>query len=111
MNLFKMARVVDRATGVPWFLILRLLMQDGLSNKEVMLGGLAAAVQIMVAAIPNFKLHPLDDRDLPVITSHLVEEGFPHNAALAQWYYKVKACRNNNQNSRNGGQPNTPATP
>ena len=111
MNLFKMA-TQEGAPGKAWYLLLSLLMQDGLSNKEVMLGGLAAGVQIMSAAIPDFKLHPLDkNSDLPFIISHLVEEGFPDNTALAQWYYKVKARRNFNQNSNSGGQAQTPVTP
>ncbi len=52
MNLFKMARLVDGAPGEKWFVILSLLMQSGLSNKDVILGGLTGAVQIMLAAIP-----------------------------------------------------------
>ena len=111
MNLFKIACLVDGSPGEKWFLILILLMQDGLSNKEVMLGGLTGSVQIIVAAIPGFALHILGNSNLPNIVSHIVANGFPNNATLDQWYYKVKARRNFNQNSRNGSQPDTTVTP
>ena len=108
MNLFHLNEVVDGAPGRPWFFQLAIELRPGLSIKSILLGGLAGAIQILNSALPDFKLHPVDDDHLPTLTSHLVEDGFPTMTAHAFSYYK---CKNRNVKMNDGPAPATPQTP
>src|SRR5210317_1394585 len=56
----------------------------------------------------GFKLHPIDDDSLPVLESHLAEDGFPQTASGAFVYFK---CRNKNVKLDEAASVTTSVTP
>ena len=98
MDIIKMGEVKSGAPGHKWFLTVRLPVTHDLSGREILLGGLAAVVELLSALILNFKLHPVDNIEhYPDIVSHLVEDGFPEAAAVAFYYFKMRNKRLPNQ--------------
>ena len=95
--------------GHEWFLTLGIMARDGLSNKETLLGGLGATIQILSAVIPNFALLPVDSQHthMATVNSHLVEEGMPASTAIALFYFKTRNMfmRNSNNTQQNAPTP------
>ena len=62
-------------------ILLSIDLREGLSLKSILIGGLAGTVKVLAAAMTGFKLHPIDDDTLPILESHLQEDGFPQTAS------------------------------
>ena len=117
MQLFRLDPEHPRgAPGLAWFLTLGIDKKEGISRKDLVLGGLGSAVQILAAVIPGMQMWPCKQPSCyPPIKSHKHSEGFPLSAAIATQYYATKQQSLNfapPKPATSGGQPaSTPSTP
>ena len=112
MDIIKMGRLLDGAPGHDWFFILRILVDDSLSDRDILLGGLAGSVKLL-SVLSGFKLFHVDEdkNGLPPVVSHKLEKGFPPNSTIAQMCYSKRFRRKNHSSGQGDQTPVTPITP